>query len=138
MHVVSHCNIIQNKLCIILLKYSKKSLHSEYSSGIMAFATEISRGDSLSNMANIKSSAKRALLIEKTTAKNKSAKSLMKTNIKKFDAAVADNDREAAESAYKTAVKTVDRAATKNLIHKNKAARRKSAMTRKLNAVEGK
>ena len=89
-------------------------------------------------MANIKSSAKRALLIEKTTAKNKSAKSLMKTNIKKFDAAVADNDREAAESAYKTAVKTVDRAATKNLIHKNKAARRKSAMTRKLNAVEGK
>jgi len=89
-------------------------------------------------MANIKSSAKRALLIEKTTAKNKSAKSLMKTNIKKFDAAVADNDREAAESAYKTAVKTVDRAATKNLIHKNKAARRKSALTRKLNAVEGK
>ena len=89
-------------------------------------------------MANIKSSAKRALLIEKTTAKNKAAKSLMKTNIKKFDAAVAENDKKSAESAYKTAVKTVDRAATKNLIHKNKAARRKSAMTKKLNAVEGK
>jgi len=89
-------------------------------------------------MANIKSSMKRALIIEKTTAKNRSAKSLMKTNIKKFDAAVAENDREAAESAYKTAVKTVDRAATKNLIHKNKAARRKSALTRKLNTVEGK
>ena len=89
-------------------------------------------------MANIKSSAKRALLIEKTTAKNKAAKSLMKTNIKKFDAAAAGNDREAAESAYKSAVKTVDRAATRNLIHKNKAARRKSAMTRKLNAIEGK
>jgi len=89
-------------------------------------------------MANIKSSAKRAMLIEKTTAKNRAAKSLMKTNIKKFDAAVADNDREAAESAYKTAVKTVDRAATRNLIHKNKAARRKSAMTRKLNAIEEK
>jgi len=89
-------------------------------------------------MANIKSSMKRALIIEKTTAKNRSAKSLMKTNIKKFDAAVEENDREAAESAYKTAVKTVDRAATKNLIHKNKAARRKSALTRKLNTVEGK
>jgi len=87
-------------------------------------------------MANIKSSAKRALIIEKTTAKNRSAKSLMKTNIKKFDAAVDGNDREAAESAYKAAVKTVDRAATKNLIHKNKAARRKSNMTRKLNAIE--
>jgi len=89
-------------------------------------------------MANIKSSAKRALLIEKATAKNRAAKSLMKTNIKKFDVAVAGSDRSAAESAYKTAVKTVDRAATKNLIHKNKAAHRKSAMTRKLSAMESK
>ena len=86
-------------------------------------------------MANIKSSAKRALLIEKATAKNKAARSLMKTNIKKFEAAVAGNDREEALKAYKVAVKTVDRAATKNLIHKNKAARRKSAMTRKLNSI---
>jgi len=89
-------------------------------------------------MANIKSSAKRALIIEKTTAKNKAAKSLMKTNTKKFNAAVDEGDRNAAESAYKTAVKTVDRAATKNLIHKNKAARRKSTMTRKLNDMESK
>ena len=78
------------------------------------------------------------MLIEKATAKNRAAKSLMKTNNKKFDAAVAEGDRESAESAYKTAVKTVDRAATKNLIHKNKAARRKSAMTQKLNAMESK
>ena len=89
-------------------------------------------------MANIKSSAKRALLIDKATAKNRSAKSLMKTNTKKFNTAVEDGDRDAAEGAYKTAIKTVDRAATKNLIHKNKAARRKSAMTRKLNAMESK
>ena len=89
-------------------------------------------------MANIKSSAKRALLIEKQTAKNRSARSLMKTNVKKFDSAVEGKDKKEAEGAYITAVKTVDRAATKNLIHKNKAARRKSAMTRKLNAVESK
>jgi len=89
-------------------------------------------------MANIKSSAKRAQLIEVSTAKNRAAKSLMKTNLKKFDAAIAENDREAAESAYQTAIKTVDRAATRNLIHKNKAARRKSIMTRKLNAIEEK
>jgi len=89
-------------------------------------------------MANIKSSAKRSLLIEKATAKNRSAKSLMKTNTKKFNTSIEDGDRKAAEDAYKTAVKTVDRAATKNLIHKNKAARRKSAMTRKLNAMESK
>ena len=86
-------------------------------------------------MANIKSALKRVLLTQKATAKNKSAKSLMKTNIKKFDAAVSVGDREKAELAYKTAVKTVDRAATKGLIHKNKAARRKSALTKKLNNV---
>ena len=86
-------------------------------------------------MANIKSSAKRALLIQKTTAKNKAAKSLMKTNIKKFDAAATVGDRETTDNAFRTAVKTVDRAATKGLIHKNKAARRKSAMSKKLNAV---
>ena len=87
-------------------------------------------------MANIKSSAKRASLIEKATAKNRAAKSLLKTNTKKFDAAVAEGDKTSAESAYKVAVKTVDRAATKNLIHKNKAARRKSSMTKKLDAME--
>ena len=89
-------------------------------------------------MANIKSSAKRALLIQKATAKNKAAKSLMKTNIKKFDAAASGGDRETADTAYRTAIKTVDRAATKGLIHRNKAARRKSALTKKLNGISGK
>jgi len=89
-------------------------------------------------MANIKSSSKRVLLAQKATAKNKSAKSLIKTNIKKFDAAASGGDRETAENAYRTAVKTVDRAATKGLIHKNKAARRKSTLTKKLNAIADK
>ena len=88
-------------------------------------------------MANIKSSLKRASLIQATTAKNRAAKSLMKTNIKKFDAAAAEGDQKTTEDAYKVAAKTVDRAATKKLIHKNKAARRKSAMMRKLNTMEG-
>jgi small subunit ribosomal protein S20 len=87
-------------------------------------------------MANIKSSAKRALLIQKATAKNKAAKSLMKTKVKKFDAAVAGNDSQALEQAHVDAIKTIDRAATKKLIHKNKAARRKSSMQRKLNALQ--
>ena len=86
-------------------------------------------------MANIKSSSKRILLTQKATAKNKAAKSLMKTNIKKFEAATSKGDRKTAEAAYKVAVKTVDRAATKGLIHKNKAARRKSALAKKLNRV---
>jgi small subunit ribosomal protein S20 len=86
-------------------------------------------------MANIKSALKRVLITEKVTAKNKAAKSLMKTNIKKFDTAASKGDPESAESAYKAAVKTVDRAASKGLIHKNKAARKKSALTKKLNSV---
>ena len=86
-------------------------------------------------MANIKSAAKRVLLTQKATAKNKAAKSLIKTNIKKFNAATQKGDHKMAEDAYKTAIKTVDRAATKGLIHKNKAARRKSALTKKLNQV---
>ena len=88
-------------------------------------------------MANIKSASKRVLLTQKATARNKAAKSLMKTNIKKFDAAAAEGDQKTTEDAYKVAAKTVDRAATKKLIHKNKAARRKSAMMRKLNTIEG-
>ena len=87
-------------------------------------------------MANIKSSSKRVLIAQKATAKNKAAKSLIKTNIKKFEAAASKGDRKMAESAYKTAIKTVDRAATKGLIHKNKAARRKSALTKKLNNIQ--
>ena len=87
-------------------------------------------------MANIKSASKRVLLTQKATAKNRANKSLMKTNIKKFDAAASGSDHDATEQAYKAAVKTIDRAATKGLIHKNKAARRKSALTKKLNAAK--
>jgi small subunit ribosomal protein S20 len=87
-------------------------------------------------MPNIKSASKRVLLSRRAAAKNKAAKSLMKTNIKKFNAAVAAGDREAAEDAYKTAVRTVDRAATKGLIHKNTAARRKSGFTAKLSGMQ--
>ena len=86
-------------------------------------------------MANIKSSLKRIKLQEKAAARNKSAKSLMKTNIKKFDAAATEGDRDKTASAFIVATSTVDRAATKGLIHKNKAARRKSRMARKLNAI---
>jgi len=84
-------------------------------------------------MPNIKSASKRVLLSEKAAAKNKAARSVMKTNIKKFDAAVQGGNREDATEAYKVAVKTVDRAATRGLIHKNKAAHRKSSLTLKLN-----
>jgi len=87
-------------------------------------------------MPNIKSSAKRDQLAKARNAKNKAAKSALKTAVKKFDAAVAEGNKEAAVSTYKVAVKAVDRAAGKNLMHKNNAAHKKSKMTLKLNAME--
>ena len=86
-------------------------------------------------MANIKSSLKRIKLSEQAASRNKASRSLLKTNTKKFDAAVAEGNREAAGAAFCVAAKTVDRAATKGLIHRNKAARRKSAMAKQLNSL---
>jgi len=86
-------------------------------------------------MANIKSSAKRDEKSKQLRAKNRAEKTELKTMMKKFDAAVAQGNREEAVSAYKVAVKTVDRATGKGLLHKNNAAHKKSAMTIKLNKM---
>ncbi len=87
-------------------------------------------------MPNIKSSAKRDALAKAQNAINRAAKTQLKTNLKKFDAAIAEGDRETAVSAYKVAVKTVDHAASKHLIHKNCAANKKSKLTVKLNSMQ--
>ncbi|MCD7859833.1 MAG: 30S ribosomal protein S20 [Firmicutes bacterium] len=86
-------------------------------------------------MPNIKSSKKDVLRIKAAYEKNKSEKSALKTCLKKFDAAVASGDKAAAEAAYTAAVKSVDKACSKGLLHKNNAARKKSSMTLKLNAL---
>ena len=87
-------------------------------------------------MPNIKSSAKRDQLQKAANAKNKAEKTALKTELKKFDAAVVAGDGAAAAETYKAAVKSVDKAAGKGLIHKNNAARKKSSMTAKLNALK--
>ena len=86
-------------------------------------------------MPNIKSAKKRVLVNATKAAQNKAQKSELKTNLKKFDAAVAEGDRSEADIAYKVAVKAVDQAAAKGLLHKNNAAHKKSAMTIKLNKL---
>ncbi len=86
-------------------------------------------------MPNIKSSKKDVLSSKAAYEKNKAEKSAMKTAIKKFEAAVTAGDREAAEAAYKLAVKAIDKASLKGLLHKNNAARKKSSLTLKLNTV---
>ena len=59
----------------------------------------------------------------------------MKTAVKKFEAAAVAGNRTEAEGAYKVAVKAVDTAAAKGILHKNNAAHKKSAMTLKLNRI---
>ena len=86
-------------------------------------------------MPNIKSAKKRVLVNASKAAQNKAQRSELKTNLKKFEAAVADGNRSEADSAYKVAVKAVDQAVAKGLVHRNNAANKKSAMTIKLNKM---
>ena len=86
-------------------------------------------------MANIKSSKKDVISSKIAYEKNKANKSELKTAIKKFEAAVATGDKAAAEAAYKLAVKKVDQAVIKGILHKNTAARKKSSMTLQLNKI---
>ena len=86
-------------------------------------------------MPNIKSSKKDVLASKIAYEKNKANKSALKTAVKKFDAAVESGDKAVAEGAYKQAVTAVDKAVTKGILHKNNAARKKSSMTLKLNAL---
>lgn len=86
-------------------------------------------------MPNIKSAKKRVLVTRVKNAQNQMVKSALKTVLKKFDAAVASGNKQEAEAAYKVAVKAIDRAAGKHIMHKNNAAHKKSALTLKLNAM---
>ena len=86
-------------------------------------------------MPNIKSSKKDVIASKISYERNKANKSALKTDLKKFDAALTAGDKAAAEAAYKNAVKAVDQAVVKGLLHKNNAARKKSSMTLKINAM---
>ena len=82
-------------------------------------------------MPNIKSAKKRVKVIQTKTARNKAIKSDLKTALKKADAAVIDN-ADNKEEVVKAAIKKVDMACTKGIMHKKKAARKKSQLAKKL------
>ncbi len=86
-------------------------------------------------MPNIKSAKKRVLVNATKQARNKSANSALKTALKKANAAIEANSDDK-EVAVKLAVKKIDQAVAKGLLHKNNAARKKSALTVKLNATK--
>lgn len=86
-------------------------------------------------MPNIKSAIKRVNVIEKKTLRNNMIKSEYKTAIKRFEEAVANNNVEEATKLMSTATKKIDQACTKGVIVKNTAARKKSSLAKKLNAM---
>lgn len=83
-------------------------------------------------MPNIKSAKKRVIVNDKRAKRNKSMNSALKTAIKKANLAI-ENGSEDKEALVTAAVKKIDQATAKGLLHKNNAARKKSALVTKLN-----
>ena len=83
-------------------------------------------------MPNIKSAKKRVKVIAVKTARNKANRSALKTEIKKANVAIAAGENSA--EAVRLAQKKIDQAVAKGLLHKNTAARKKSALAKKANA----
>jgi small subunit ribosomal protein S20 len=83
-------------------------------------------------MANIKSQKKRNITNEKRHERNKAVKAEMKTRTKRVEATLGTDEN---DDAVKAAVKRIDSAASKGVIHKNAAARKKSRMMKKVNAA---
>ena len=86
-------------------------------------------------MANIKSAKKRILVNQTKAARNKAIRSAVKPSIKKVDAAVAANDKAAANAALTDAISTISKAASKGVYHKNNAARKVSRLSKAVNSI---
>lgn len=86
-------------------------------------------------MPNIKSAIKRVKITKTRTLRNAAAKSALRTAIRKFEAALANNDLDNAKELLRKATRSLDKAVTKGIIHKNAAARKKSRLTKKFNKL---
>lgn len=87
-------------------------------------------------MANVKNAVKKIKQINKTTLLHQQLKSTVKNSIKNTDKAVAVGNKEEAERQLKLAIKSLDNAKSKGLVHKNKVDREKSRLTKKVNTME--
>ncbi|EGK12670.1 30S ribosomal protein S20 [Kroppenstedtia eburnea] len=88
-------------------------------------------------MPNIKSAVKRTKTNEKRRQQRMAQKSAMRTSVKKFLVAVENQEKETAGSLLREAKRKLDKGVTKGLLHKNAAARQKSRLEKKFNALNG-
>ena len=86
-------------------------------------------------MANTSSAIKRARQEPKRRLRNRVIKAKMRTIVKQAQTAVVANDKEAAQAAVVAAISQLDKAAQKGVVHPNNAARRKSRLMKRLNAM---
>lgn len=87
-------------------------------------------------MANIKSQIKRNRQSRKAAVRNKGDRQALKTLIIKFDKALSDKKKKEAQAIYSETVKTLDKAAASGLIHANRAASKKSDLSKRLAALK--
>lgn len=86
-------------------------------------------------MANSKSAEKRIRVNERRRLRNRPYRSACRTLVKKAELAIREGDREVAQPAVLRATSMLDRTAGKGIIHANNAARRKSRLMAKYNAI---
>lgn len=86
-------------------------------------------------LPNIKSAKKRVKVIETKSLRNQMFKTQLRNVMKKYNAAVDSGNKEEAMELYKVATKKIDQAVSHGILHKNNAARKKSAFTIKLNKM---
>ncbi len=84
-------------------------------------------------MPIIKSAKKRVKVTEKKTAQNREWKDKLKNSIKDLEKIIESGDKEAAAEQLKETKRVIDKAVSRNIIHKNNAARKKSRLTKKVN-----
>ncbi len=89
-------------------------------------------------MAHSLSAKKRVRQSEKRRAINRARKSSIKTQIKHFEAALASGDIKAAEEQFRLTVKKLDKVSSTSTMHKKTAARKKSRLAKRLNALKAK
>ena len=89
-------------------------------------------------MAHSLSAKKRVRQNEKRRAINRARKSMVKTQIKRFEAALASGDLKAATEQFRLTVKKLDKVSSTSTMHKKTAARKKSRLARRLNSLKAK
>jgi len=87
-------------------------------------------------LANIKSAKKRVITSQKREEHNQGIRSAVKTSVKKVESLVEAGDKEAASKALLDATSTIDKAASKGILHKNNASRKVSRLSKAVNSIE--